>query len=85
VELSPYLGVGDVIPALVAGNTVLSKADSQTPLTLLWARDLLQHAVDEPAAFTADAHGTVASIYVAEVLKDDDHDSKDVMPAGLEP
>ncbi|MCW2752931.1 MAG: putative aldehyde dehydrogenase [Marmoricola sp.] len=35
-----FLAVGDVIPALVAGNAVLSKADSQAPLTLLAARDL---------------------------------------------
>jgi succinate-semialdehyde dehydrogenase / glutarate-semialdehyde dehydrogenase len=39
-----YLGVGDVIPALLAGNAVVSKADSQTPLTLLWARDLMAEA-----------------------------------------
>ncbi|MCW2855629.1 MAG: putative aldehyde dehydrogenase [Marmoricola sp.] len=35
-----FLAVGDVIPALIAGNAVLSKADSQAPLTLLAARDL---------------------------------------------
>ncbi len=35
-----FLAVGDVIPALVAGNAVVSKADSQTPLTLLLARKL---------------------------------------------
>lgn len=39
-----YLGVGDVIPALLAGNTVVSKADSQTPLTLLWTRALMIEA-----------------------------------------
>ncbi|HWJ82308.1 MAG TPA: succinic semialdehyde dehydrogenase [Nocardioides sp.] len=39
-----YLGVGDVIPALLAGNAVVSKADSQTPLTLLWTRDLMAEA-----------------------------------------
>lgn len=39
-----YLGVGDVIPALLAGNTVVSKADSQTPLTLLWTRALMSEA-----------------------------------------
>jgi succinate-semialdehyde dehydrogenase/glutarate-semialdehyde dehydrogenase len=39
-----YLGVGDVIPALLAGNTVVSKADSQTPLTLLWTRALMAEA-----------------------------------------
>jgi succinate-semialdehyde dehydrogenase/glutarate-semialdehyde dehydrogenase len=36
-----YLGVGDLIPALLAGNTAVGKADPQTPLTLLWARALL--------------------------------------------
>lgn len=39
-----YLGVGDVIPALLAGNAVVSKADSQTPLTLLWTRALMARA-----------------------------------------
>ena len=39
-----YLAVGDVIPALLAGNAVVSKADSQTPLTLLWARALMAEA-----------------------------------------
>ncbi len=39
-----YLGVGDVIPALLAGNSVVSKADSQTPLTLLWTRALMAEA-----------------------------------------
>jgi succinate-semialdehyde dehydrogenase/glutarate-semialdehyde dehydrogenase len=39
-----YLGVGDVLPALLAGNAVVSKADSQTALTLLWARDLMAEA-----------------------------------------
>jgi succinate-semialdehyde dehydrogenase/glutarate-semialdehyde dehydrogenase len=39
-----FLGVGDVIPALVAGNAVLSKADSQAPLTLLAARELAVEA-----------------------------------------
>lgn len=34
-----YLAVGDVLPALLAGNGVVSRADSQTSLTLLWARD----------------------------------------------
>ncbi|WP_068122147.1 succinic semialdehyde dehydrogenase, partial [Nocardioides massiliensis] len=39
-----YLAVGDVIPALLSGNGVVSKADSQTPLTLLWARALMAEA-----------------------------------------
>ncbi|MFL6089118.1 MAG: succinic semialdehyde dehydrogenase [Aeromicrobium sp.] len=39
-----YLGVGDVIPALLAGNAVVSKADSQTALTLLWTRALMAEA-----------------------------------------
>ncbi|NYJ03302.1 succinate-semialdehyde dehydrogenase/glutarate-semialdehyde dehydrogenase [Nocardioides thalensis] len=39
-----YLGVGDTIPALLAGNAVVSKADSQTPLTLLWTRALMAEA-----------------------------------------
>lgn len=39
-----FLAVGDVVPALVAGNAVLSKADSQAPLTLLAARALAVEA-----------------------------------------
>jgi acyl-CoA reductase-like NAD-dependent aldehyde dehydrogenase len=39
-----FLAVGDVVPALVAGNAVLSKADSQAPLTLLAARALALEA-----------------------------------------
>ncbi|MGW4478516.1 succinic semialdehyde dehydrogenase [Rhodococcus triatomae] len=50
-----FLAVGDVIPALVAGNAVLSKADSQAPLTLLLARKL---AVD--AGIPADVWQVVA-------------------------
>ncbi|NBE50162.1 succinic semialdehyde dehydrogenase [Streptomyces boluensis] len=39
-----YLGAGDVLPALLAGNAVVSKADPQTPLTLLWTRTLMAEA-----------------------------------------
>ncbi|MCU1641350.1 MAG: gabD2 [Nocardia sp.] len=39
-----FLAVGDVIPALIAGNAVLSKADSQAPWTLLLARHLAVRA-----------------------------------------
>ena len=39
-----FLAVGDVVPALVAGNGVISKADSQAPLSLLAARELAQRA-----------------------------------------
>ena len=39
-----FLAVGDVIPALLAGNAVLSKADSQAPLSLLAARTLAAEA-----------------------------------------
>jgi succinate-semialdehyde dehydrogenase / glutarate-semialdehyde dehydrogenase len=39
-----YLGVGDVLPALLAGNAVMSKADSQTVLTMLWTRALMAEA-----------------------------------------
>ena len=39
-----YLGVGDTVPALLAGNAVVSKADSQTALTLLLAHDLMERA-----------------------------------------
>ncbi|MFD5123089.1 succinic semialdehyde dehydrogenase [Streptomyces sp. NPDC058385] len=39
-----YLGVGDVLPALLAGNAVISKADFQTALTMLWTRALMAEA-----------------------------------------
>ncbi|MEU9362217.1 succinic semialdehyde dehydrogenase [Streptomyces sp. NPDC048301] len=39
-----YLGVGDVLPALLAGNAVVSKADPQAALTMLWTRALLDEA-----------------------------------------
>ncbi|RNL65457.1 succinate-semialdehyde dehydrogenase (NADP(+)) [Nocardioides marmoriginsengisoli] len=39
-----YLGVGDAVPALLAGNGVVSKADSQTALTMLFARELMGRA-----------------------------------------
>ncbi|MET0594592.1 MAG: succinic semialdehyde dehydrogenase [Polyangiaceae bacterium] len=39
-----YLGIGDAIPALLAGNAVVSKPDSQTALTLLLARALMIEA-----------------------------------------
>ncbi|WP_435178997.1 succinic semialdehyde dehydrogenase [Actinacidiphila sp. bgisy145] len=39
-----YLGVGDVLPALCAGNAVVSKADEQTALTMLWTRALMAEA-----------------------------------------
>ncbi|MFC4470563.1 succinic semialdehyde dehydrogenase [Streptomyces xiangluensis] len=38
------LSAGDVLPALVAGNAVVMKPDTETCLTALWARDLLIEA-----------------------------------------
>ncbi|GAA2241470.1 succinic semialdehyde dehydrogenase [Streptomyces ruber] len=38
------LSVGDALPALVAGNAVVLKPDTETALTALWARDLLVEA-----------------------------------------
>ncbi|MER6530820.1 succinic semialdehyde dehydrogenase [Streptomyces sp. NPDC001508] len=38
------LSVGDALPALVAGNAVVTKPDTETCLTALWARDLLIEA-----------------------------------------
>jgi len=38
------LGLGDSLPALVAGNAVLLRADPQTALTLLWCAELLEDA-----------------------------------------
>ncbi|AZM48195.1 succinic semialdehyde dehydrogenase [Streptomyces sp. WAC 06738] len=38
------LSVGDALPALVAGNALVMKPDSKTPLTALWARRKLVEA-----------------------------------------
>ncbi len=38
------LGIGDALPALLAGNAVIAKPDSQTPYTALWAAELLEEA-----------------------------------------
>ncbi|HEX5566485.1 MAG TPA: succinic semialdehyde dehydrogenase [Streptomyces sp.] len=38
------LSAGDALPAFVAGNAVVTKPDTQTALTALWARDLLVEA-----------------------------------------
>lgn len=38
------LTLGDVLPALVAGNGVVLRPDPQTPLTALWAVELLEDA-----------------------------------------
>jgi succinate-semialdehyde dehydrogenase/glutarate-semialdehyde dehydrogenase len=35
------LSIGDAIPALIAGNAVVMKPDTQTALTALWAQDVL--------------------------------------------
>ncbi|TSE01481.1 succinate-semialdehyde dehydrogenase (NADP(+)) [Skermania sp. ID1734] len=38
------LAAGDTIPALLAGNAVVQKPDTQTALTALWAHDLMRTA-----------------------------------------
>lgn len=38
------LGISDALPALVAGNAVLTKPDQQTPYTALWAVEMLEKA-----------------------------------------
>ncbi|GIJ00509.1 succinate-semialdehyde dehydrogenase/glutarate-semialdehyde dehydrogenase [Sediminihabitans luteus] len=38
------LAVGDTLPALLAGNAVVQKADTQTALTALWAATLMDEA-----------------------------------------
>jgi succinate-semialdehyde dehydrogenase/glutarate-semialdehyde dehydrogenase len=38
------LGATDAIPALLAGNAVVAKPDTQTALSVLWAVDLLEEA-----------------------------------------
>ncbi|MFF0464614.1 succinic semialdehyde dehydrogenase [Streptomyces mexicanus] len=38
------MAAGDAIPALIAGNAVIQKPDTQTALTALWALDLMTEA-----------------------------------------
>lgn len=38
------LGISDALPAIVAGNAVLTKPDQQTPFSALWAVSLLEEA-----------------------------------------
>lgn len=38
------LGISDALPAIVAGNAVLTKPDQQTPFSALWAAALLEEA-----------------------------------------
>ncbi|MFJ8788224.1 succinic semialdehyde dehydrogenase [Streptomyces sp. NPDC102462] len=45
------LSVGDALPALVAGNALVMKPDTETCLTALWARDLLIEAGLPAGAF----------------------------------
>ncbi|SHG11972.1 succinate-semialdehyde dehydrogenase / glutarate-semialdehyde dehydrogenase [Jatrophihabitans endophyticus] len=49
VVISPWnyplaLSVSDALPALVAGNAVVSRPDNQTALTTLWAHELAEEA-----------------------------------------
>ncbi len=49
VVISPWnyplaLSVSDALPALVAGNAVVSRPDNQTALTTLWAHELAEQA-----------------------------------------
>jgi succinate-semialdehyde dehydrogenase/glutarate-semialdehyde dehydrogenase len=49
VVISPWnyplaLSVSDALPALVAGNAVVSRPDNQTALTTLWAHELAERA-----------------------------------------
>lgn len=38
------MAAGDALPALMAGNAVVQKPDTQTALTALWAHELMSHA-----------------------------------------
>lgn len=55
------LAVTDIVPALLAGNAVVHKPDTQTALTAAWARDLLI-ASGLPAAVWQQVHGEPADI-----------------------
>ncbi|MEV6672621.1 succinic semialdehyde dehydrogenase [Streptomyces sp. NPDC051162] len=55
-QISPWnypfeLSVGDALPALVTGNTLVTKPDTETALTALWARELLIEAGLPPAVW----------------------------------
>jgi len=64
-----FLAVGDVIPALVAGNAVVSKADSQAPLSLLAARELAARAglPDDVWQVVAGRGSVIGPALIAEV------------------
>ena len=64
-----FLAVGDVIPALIAGNAVLSKADSQAPLSLLAAREIAARAgvPDEVWQVVAGRGSVIGTALVDEV------------------
>jgi succinate-semialdehyde dehydrogenase/glutarate-semialdehyde dehydrogenase len=42
------LGISDALPAIMAGNAVLTKPDAQTPYAALWAVELLEEAGMQP-------------------------------------
>lgn len=55
-QISPWnypfeLSVGDCLPALVAGNALVMKPDTETALSALWGRDLLVEAGLPPEVF----------------------------------
>ncbi|CAM5257913.1 succinic semialdehyde dehydrogenase [Streptomyces spiroverticillatus] len=55
-QISPWnypfeLSVGDCLPALVAGNALVMKPDTETALSALWGRDLLIEAGLPPEVF----------------------------------
>lgn len=45
------LSIGDALPALVSGNALVMKPDTETALTALWARDLIIEAGLPPEVF----------------------------------
>ncbi|GAA1620090.1 succinic semialdehyde dehydrogenase [Brevibacterium sanguinis] len=42
------LGISDALPAIIAGNAVVTKPDAQTPFAALWAVEMLERAGMQP-------------------------------------
>ncbi|MDZ7577284.1 MAG: succinic semialdehyde dehydrogenase [Candidatus Nanopelagicales bacterium] len=62
------LAITDALPALLAGNAVVLKPDSQTPLTALWALELLREAglPDDVMSIVVGAGSKLGPAIVAE-------------------
>ncbi|TSE01096.1 succinate-semialdehyde dehydrogenase (NADP(+)) [Skermania sp. ID1734] len=64
------LGISDALPAIVAGNAVLTKPDQQTPFATLWAVRLLEEA-GMPAGLVQVVTGSGAELGSAIIEQSD--------------